>query len=30
MEQEQIVLAETVAGKCFSEAFGWNREDILD
>ena len=28
--QEKAVSAEMVAGNCFSEAFGWRREDILD
>jgi NAD-dependent SIR2 family protein deacetylase len=29
-EQERAVPSGQVAGDCFSEAFGWKREDILD
>lgn len=29
-KQEKVVAAEMVAGNCFSEAFGWRREEILD
>jgi len=30
MKQNRAVAAETVAGDCFSEAFGWRREEIVD
>lgn len=29
-KREQVVPADMVAGDCFSEAFGWRREEILD
>ena len=29
-KQEKAVSADMVAGSCFSEAFGWRRDEILD
>jgi len=29
-ERDEAVQASQVAGDCFSEAFGWRREEILD
>jgi len=30
MKQDTIVASGKIADGCFSEAFGWNREEILD
>ncbi len=29
-KKKKVVSAEMVAGECFTEAFGWKREEILD
>jgi hypothetical protein len=30
VDRDEAVAASQMAGDCFSEAFGWSREDILD